>query len=237
MFLLKMANIVKIHNGLIMRKLLILLIILFSSNNNYANETGTYSVGPFFSLKGGINGTNTPDGRKNGIAFNGIPDFGLSLKYNMGKEANLGLIFSPGYSTYSYQIKNSRSEQEGGGIIYDHKYSYFTFGLDFAFENLITGFNFGIPLSADMEGEINTDHLQTLAEFRIGAGVPLIDDESGRLDLIIYAGYMLSGIYSDFSTDDPLKDIVPVKLPQKLSDEFNPRVVSVSFGFRYFMKL
>ena len=206
-------------------------IIIFFSVVSYAQET-TCSIGPYLALKGGISGVNTPSGRENGFSFNGIPDIGATIHFPLDSIVDLGLGFNLGYSKYSYYI----FESDGNGE-FQHNYSYLTFGPNVTIDFLFMGFNFGFPLAADIETEINTDKLGFLAEIQLGAALPVYTDETGEMNMFFRIGYMLTGIYDSFSKDDPLINIIPVQPPQNLADKYNPRVLSFALGFNYLFNL
>ncbi|MBI5325152.1 MAG: hypothetical protein HZB41_07775 [Ignavibacteriae bacterium] len=93
-----------------MRKVLIILLFgIIISNYLPANAKGSnfpYSIGPFITLKGGVNAADVPDGRKNGFTVNGLPDFGASGYIPFGDKSQFGLDADLAYSTYSYDIKS-----------------------------------------------------------------------------------------------------------------------------------
>lgn len=203
---------------------------LFSQVDYYEPaEQELFRVGPYLQLKAGVNGGNIPDGRKNAIAFNGIPDFGATCYVPLSLDSDLAATFDLGLSTYSFSFKDVHK-----GDVYQQKYSYINLAMNFHLYYTMMGFNFGLPVSADMEGrEIKTDNLEIMAEFRLGAIIPLMQDEDGSLNIMVYAGYMMTGIYSDFEKDDPLKNLIPEIPPQEITQKFNPRAVSISIGLNY----
>jgi hypothetical protein len=211
-------------------------IIVYSISNlnaqvDYYEETEQelFRIGPYLQLKAGINGGLIPEGRQNAIAFNGIPDFGATCYVPLSLDSDLAATFDLGMSSYSFFIKNVHT-----GAKYQQKYSYMNLAMNFHLYYVLMGFNFGIPLSADMEGsEIASDQLQLMAEFRIGGIIPLMQDEDGSLNVMIYAGYMLTGIYSDFAQDDPLKNIIVEIPPDIITQKQNPRAISISIGLNY----
>jgi hypothetical protein len=216
-----------------MKKIIIILsIFLVVGSMADAEENYPYSVGPAVSMKAGINGVNTPQGRKNGLAFNSVPDFGVSSYIPVSKSSKLGAIVDIMYNNYSYNIENVHSGED-----YAHEYSYLTFGASLYFKGLTMGFVFGTPLSASYGADIDTENISTMTEFKISGIIPLMNDETGRLNLFIRAGYMLSGIYDDFGKHDPLKETIPAEPPEKITNEFNPRGASIAIGFNYLFTL
>jgi len=109
-----------------------------------AEQKRDLSLGPYLSLKAGVNGGNTMDGRKNGVAFTGIPDFGLQLFYPLSFENDLGMICDLGLSSYAYFIDGVNVNKE-----YILTYRYLTLSPSFYFSIFSFGFAFGIQVAAD----------------------------------------------------------------------------------------
>ncbi len=216
-----------------MKKVIFLLIISYCLTSYLqAEPKRDFSVGPYLSLKAGVNAGNTMDGRKNGIAFTGIPDFGAQMYYPLSVESDLGFFCDLGLSNYAYFI-----EGVNVGKDYTLTYRYISISPRFYFNIFTFGFAFGVPVAADFGEEINTDHLGVLAELRLAAFIPLMSDESGSLNLNIEAGYMFAGIYSDFANNDPLLEYIPAVPPKVPSSKYNPRAVSLSIGISYLMNI
>ncbi len=199
---------------------------LFSADNDIFLETG-----PYLSLKAGVNGVDTPSGRRNGFTINSLPDFGMTVQSSLSAESDLKLSFSLGYSTYSYNIIRHIDDEA-----FKHSYSYLTFAPEFIFGYFSFGFNFGLPMAADFDREIDTETLNMLAEFRIGGHYPLFEDETGALHIFLKAGYMLNGIYDNYRENDPLAEIIPEQ-SDPITDDFNPRAASVQLGFIYLFNI
>jgi hypothetical protein len=214
-----------------MKKLtLIIIISFFVSTALHSEQRRDFSLGPYLSLKAGVNAGNTMDGRKNGIAFTGIPDFGAQMYYPLSVESDLGIFCDLGLSNYAYYI-----EGVNVGRDYTLTYRYLTLSPRFYFNVFTFGFAVGMPLAADFGEEIDTDILEVLAEIRLAAFIPLMSDESGSLNLNIEVGYMFTGFYSDFAKNDPLLQYIPEVPPQVPSSKYNPRAVSLSIGISYLM--
>lgn len=191
-----------------------------------------FSAGPFFALKGGSNGGYTPEGRNNAAIFNGLPDFGFTLFYPLGEESDLGLTMDLAYTTYAYKV-------EGVDVNYDAdcKYSYISFAPNMHYNGFIAGLNFGLPVDNSFGDKLSSDKLNFMVEIRLGYFYPLLNDEVGSLNLFLQAGYMLTGIYSDFVKDDPLRTTIPPTFPEKFTNKYNPRAVSILIGLNYLLNL
>ena len=157
-------------------------------------ENFPYSIGPFITLKGGVNAADVPQNFKNGFTMNGLPDFGATGFIPFGDKSQFGLDADLGYSTYAFDIKSGQNFD----AISTTQISYFTISPNIFIYGFTAGLNFGIPLSGTVkssttETDIKTEDLSLFAEFRIGGDIPLYYDETGRLNLRIQFGYFLTG--------------------------------------------
>ncbi|MCL5991939.1 MAG: hypothetical protein M1419_07545 [Bacteroidetes bacterium] len=169
--------------------------ILIISNYLPAEAKGSnfpYSIGPFITLKGGVNAADVPQGIKNGFTINGLPDFGASGYIPFGEKSQFGLAVDLAYSTYAYDMKVNNS-----GNLKTSSINYFTLGTNIFIYGFTTGLNFGIPISGNIEYPYTektktTDDMNLMVEFKIGGMIPLYYDETGRVNLIIQFGYFLT---------------------------------------------
>ncbi len=209
---------------------LVLIPVIFSQ---IICESSPVFLGIYIGFKEGVNAVNTPDGRRNGFSFSSVPDVGIKIEYPLKLNLPISLYSELSYSNYSFIIKESKSSD----VIksFKHRISYITFTPGIIFDIINVGFSFGLPLSANYGPEIDLSHINTLVEVKAGANINLYQDELGVLKFNIQAGYMLSGIFSDYGTQDPLLEILPPKKPQTITDEFNPRVVSLMVGLTFLL--
>ncbi len=198
----------------------------------FAQEVTSLSVGPSISFKAGINAAEVMEGRKNGIGFANIPDFGVAGLLMLSPESDIGVAADLGLSNYAYKIKGVNVNKE-----YTMRYSYIALGTSFYFSGFTFGFNFGVPVAANFGNKISTSTLGFMTEFKVGGLIPLKIDESGSLNLIINAGYMLSGIYNDYSHNDPLLPYIPEVPPYQISTKYNHRALSLNIGINYLFNL
>jgi len=200
-----------------------------------SQENTELLIGPGISAKGGMNGVTTPSGRQNDFAFSSLPDFRLDAYYSFsGIKTPMSLGLSLGYTSYSYYINETRGEKRE----FKHNYSYFSISPGFQFDILQLEFLFGVPVAADMDGkDISNSKLNVITELRLTGNIPLFDDETGSLYLFAGAGYMLTGMYKSFETDDPLLDILIPDYPQTITNEYNPRVASIFLGINYLLNV
>lgn len=227
-----------------MKKLLFtifLMLFLFSGSAFSQEETVEpfISIGPSMSLKAGVNAVNTPNGRQNGISFNSLPDFGIQGFMPLGETNSLGILFDIGLSSYYYKIKAYGYLVEGAvsDVSYQHNYSYMTMSASLFFKGFLFGFTYGMPMAAEYGAKIDIGKISPMAEFTTGAILPVFADETGILNLHFRASYMLTGIFNNFAEGDPLKDIVKVPPPDRLTNDANPRAASVAVGFSYLFNI
>jgi len=190
------------------------------------------NVGPYFDFKAGINGGNVQSGRKNGVGFYPIPDFGFRGFLPLKSDYSLGLSCDLGYSSYSYALIDVRNDKK-----YDFNYGYITLNPCFFISYAGFGFNFGYPLHADFGESISTDKINILAEFQLMGYYPIMYDEEVEMSVFAKLGYMLTGVYKEYDEDDPLKGKVPDLPPDETTNVFNPRVLSLSVGLSYLFTL
>lgn len=177
-----------------MKKLLILLILVFSSinsSNAFAAEDINYpmAIGLEAGYKMGINAADVPQGVKNAVGMAKLPDFGVQFYMPFQGSNKMGLLANLGYYTFPYAFTY---ENIGGDFKYN--YSYLAFGADFFVSGFTIGVNYGMPASASLNDfDINTSSLASAFEFRLGTHIPLIENNSGRLNLNIRASYFLTG--------------------------------------------
>ena len=143
--------------------------LLISFINVFPAGIHSPSIGLNLGLKAGISVIETPEGRQNGISFNGLPEFGINAFYPVSNTGNLGITLNFEYSTYSFIIKDF-----GKNTKFVHESSYITFNPNLYFNGLTFGFGFGLPSSASMEGvNIDTKVINTMVDFRFGYIYPI----------------------------------------------------------------
>jgi hypothetical protein len=213
----------------------LILIITTSSILSYSQteKSNNYplSIGPFISLKGGVNAAGVPKGIKNGFNFNGIPDFGASLYVPFTEQSKFGMTADFAYSTYTYELE-----------LYDYPYSkwsnefsYFTISPNLHIFGFMFGFAIGIPLSSKTDNSnyskyFHSSDLTTMFELRIGGMIPVYANETGRLNFIINSGYVINGIYKEKNINDFLNQM-------STSGSFNAHPAWISFGLDYLFNL
>lgn len=207
-----------------MKKILAIvpLVLLIVVSSVYAQRNYPLSIGPSLTLKAGINAASIPNGRKTGVALSGLPDFGVTGYLPLGSKSNTAVLAELGYSTYAYGQRNVVGDIEGD--LYKIQLSYLTLSPSFYLSGFYAGFDFGIPMAVSVvrDGEStssSTDNVNTLVEFHLGGMIPVMSNKDGRLNIVLRAGYMITGTIADFDS------------------EFNPRVGSVGIGVNYLFNL
>ena len=196
-------------------------------------------IGLSIGYKCAVNGFPNPQGRKNGIAFNNIPDVGITSYIPLDFTYNLGLYFDIGYNTNTFLMKYNYDINTKEYLTKDRmRFSYITISPTFNHCGFQLGFSVGFPVSADWEGiNIKTDNLRNVIELKAGYSYPLYYDKVGRLNIFLNATYSLNGIYNDFTKYDPLKNVVPAIDNQTITNYYNPRPVSIQLGLKFLFNL
>jgi hypothetical protein len=185
-----------------MKKFTFLLTIVFILNisNAFSSDNFPMGVGPFVTLKGGVNAASVPNGIKNDFAFNPIPDFGVTGYFPLTDKSQFGIAADLAYSTYAFGTKLTNDVANKTA----YHVSYLSLAPNLYVSGFIIGFNFGLPLGGKEkktnsinEVDINSDDLAFLVEIHIGGMIPLFYNETGRLNLVLQAGYALTGMYTD----------------------------------------
>ncbi len=200
-------------------------------------------VGAFVAAKTGVN-TTVAKGRKTDLNFNALPDVGISIFAPFQTGGRLGAGLDIGYATYSYVNKPESGVTDANTII--EQYSYVNMFPHVNLGGVVLGVNFGfapngqaktksgstVTILMDGSQEINSEHLGTLVELRLGGNFPIWDNPNGQLNLYFLAGYTLSGLYSDYRTYIFSRDnyVLP-------SADKNPKPASIAVGLAYYFRI
>lgn len=217
-----------------MRRVLTLLVmvavvtIAATSQNMY--------LGPSVVFKGGTNAGNIPTGTKTEANFNGIPDIGLTFKWMFDKESSLGLLFDAEYATYSFRMRPEDETFATDDYTYIYKPSYISFAPGLYFSGVTLNVAFGFPSGYNVQsvsGNENTPFEVTQqdlnapsVEIRLGGMIRAIKSDLGEFNVVLRAGYMVTGMYQpDYFTNN------------ELDDTYNPNIVSAGIGLNYLFNL
>lgn len=209
-----------------MKKYFVILVIMFSAISLNAQENFPISAGLFVSLKGGVNAADIPKGIKNGFSFNTMPDIGANFYLPLAEKNKIGLTFDLSYNSYFFQMKYTGFEDNPWIL----QSNYFTISPSLDLYGFILGFNFCIPLglSSDKDAindKLDKEHLNFATELKLGGLIPVFYNETGRLNIIIIAGYFLTGQFDDG------------KYAPGLRTDFNTHPASLSFGLNYMFNI
>ncbi len=185
-----------------------------------------FGIGPYITLKGGVNTVDPVQGIKNGFTINPLPDFGATFYIPFSKTDNIGVNADLFYGTYAYQFRVYGNET----VNWIEQFHYIALGANVNFNGLILGLNLGIPVGGyvdnpalpDNSKDVRTENLGFLAEGHIGGQIPLFKNALGRLCLYVQLGYNFSGIYTNLT---------------EAQDKYNPQPASAQLGFSYIFNL
>lgn len=198
------------------------LLLLLAVGAVYAQQNYPISLGPYLTLKGGVNAASIPEGSKTGVAMSGLPDFGATVYVPLGRNNHIGFLADLGYNTYAYGERVVIGDVESD--LYKHQVSYVALSPAIYLSSFMVGFSFGIPVATStvfdgksVSGE--TDGIAALVEIQLGGMIPVMENKDGRLNILVRAGYMLTGMVSDNSS------------------EYNPKAATLGLGLNYLFNL
>lgn len=147
------------------------------------------TIGPGFAA-GGSMILDSPNGYKIKPVFAWTGE--LSTTYPITEVISSSL-------TMGIQSRGARVHHFQNEDIYtDTRVLYFTLYPNFTFSGFNLGFNLGLPLSGtetsytDFSSDLSNDLLNTMAEVRLGATIPVADDEVGWMSITVLGGYSFS---------------------------------------------
>jgi hypothetical protein len=172
--------------------------------------------------------TNVSNGTKTDVAFATVPDYHLSLFVPFSKKGSIGIGLDVGYSYYSYITKPESNPTNANSIKYQYSYfnlfphlnlAGFIIGASFLSSPDLTSKNLDGKETVDATFYKATNEPVGVTEIRIGGSIPVLDEDFGRLNVNILAGYMIDGQHKD-----------------KIGD-MNPQPASLSLGLTYLFKI
>lgn len=207
------------------RSILFCVAVLVASTQLFAADSYPMAIGPYLMLNASVNAGSIPSGEKTGVAFNGTPDFGAEFYMPFTKLLPIGATLDVGYQTYALVSKpNSGSSDDN---TFTTKYHYFAISPSFVASIVSLGFTFGIPAgvgttntSGTYTKDGATSDMATIVSAHIGVAVPILNDNTGRLNFLVFASYVLTGM--DAST---------------AAGSYNPVAASMGLGFNYLFKI
>jgi hypothetical protein len=215
-----------------MNKLILLILgIVFTFNQVFAvdyvpsKDIFPFGFGMFVAGKAGVNTLDSPEGIKNGMSINGMPDIGLQVYVPFGGESNIGATLDMAYISYSYKFKLYGNET----INWIDKISYFSISPNFHLSGFLLGFNFGFPMSAESGTSsylFNTANMNTWIDVHFGGLIPVYKDNFGRVNLYIQGEYALSEVFANKVGYNSIPfNIQPAALKIGISYIFNTKLL------------
>lgn len=185
--------------------------------NASSQEIFPMSLGLFITGKGCVNTVDPPQGIKNDFQMSPLPDIGISFYYPFSNDRNFGLTADLSYLTtaFKYKLYNNSS------VNWKNEFHYFNIGIGTYLSGFFLSLNLGVPLSGKGSYSANQSvydfdvkDLATVFQLRLGGAIPLMSDEVGRLNLLIFGDYNINGVMAN-------------------DNNFNPRIASLSLGLNY----
>jgi hypothetical protein len=221
-----------------MKKLILLTLgIIITFNPMFAQEyipskdIYPFGFGMFVAGKAAVNTQDSPNGIKNGMSINGMPDIGLQVYVPFGGETNIGATLDFAYLAYSYKFRITGQESTN---YWTDKLSYFSISPNFHLSGFLLGFNFGFPLSAEGNSQnpyylnYNSINMNTYIDVHFGGLIPVYKDNFGRVNLYIQGEYALSEVFVNkvnFSSTYSSFNIQPAALKIGISYIFNTKLL------------
>ena len=226
-----------------------LFLISITLNTAKSEDKFYFGGGVYLGYKGSVNIEGLQSGRKMGYAFNPLPEMGGSVDLLLLN--NIGVIVDIGLTSSSYETKGSGiipGETRIRSAVEKHK--YITFNPKLYIFGFTLGLNISKPVSSSYDYQsgliseniknipIPTSVLSTLMEIHLGGKINLFETGLGKLYLKLDLDYPLTGIYSDYAKDDPLKKAIPPEPGSLLIDPTkNPKPASFTIGLNYMFNI
>lgn len=159
-----------------------------------------FGVGLFAAGKASINAVEVPSTRKTGVNIAAMPDFGISTYIPLNQDVNTGLRVEAGIYNWSWVDRPESSELDNDNTRYIEEFQYICVSPMLQLGSFVIGLNAGIPLSdgsrETKSGVVSVDipkeQLSTMLEVRLGICAPLVNSETGRLNLLLIGSYALT---------------------------------------------
>jgi len=181
-------------------------------------------LGPMFTAGASVNAGDVADGWKTS------PKFALSVGAlgDIPLNPSISLDLTVGYNARSVNFHNQANPDKNK---YDLTISYAVLQPEFRFSGFLLGFGVGIPVSGSYEyatdanvktvsGSVVTGDLATLFEIRLGADIPVVESESGKLVVLIHGAY---GLTKNYTATSPFGSLT----------ENNGPLATLQAGFAY----
>jgi len=221
-----------------MKKIVLIAIALITATSASFAQSKDQNIwlGPFFTAGGAVNAGSVANGAKTDFKFAwsggasalfGITDL-ISAQVDMGYDAR-SLDFY---------------KQDDQNFKYSYTFNYFAIRPSILLGDFQLGLGLGVPLgySADtMKGagqptgsfSVGATAMNFLVELRLGATIPIWQNDDGQLRFLVQGSYAFSHLVSDANAPLPYFD---PKQSHNTSDNNGP-VATASFGVSYLFNL
>jgi hypothetical protein len=153
-------------------------------------------VGPLLTLGAAVNAGNVLTGYKTAPQFS----YALGATSDIPLTPSIAFDFGIVYDARSINFHDQSNEN----VKIDYTFSYLGFRPAFRFSSFVVGVELGIPFTASSEraGQIggpalNASSMNTLIELQLGATIPLVELDRGKLNFLINGTYGFTRINSD----------------------------------------
>jgi hypothetical protein len=207
-----------------MKRILLFSLLLFAAREVFAVEAYSLAVGPYITVKTGVNAGTIEDGHKTGVVFNSLPDFGLALYIPFTKSAPVGMTCDIGYRTESVLDKPNDGATDKTSKV--TSYHYLSIAPMFNASAFTAGLVFGIPtakgeqnLAGDSPISGKTSDMAVLVSIQLGVNAAAYTSEAGQLNILGLASYGITGLDANPNTGG--------------SSTYNPHTASIAVGLEY----
>lgn len=197
-----------------------------SSSDNWRDVL----TGPYFTGGGAVNAGTVPTGSKTNYKF----AWGLGVASEVPMAKNISVEGEIGYDARSISF----FKQDDENFKFDYTFNYFAVRPSIMLSDFKLGVGIGVPLGYSITTQLGANQpsattsggasgMTLLFELRLGAIIPIIQSDNGRLNLVIDASYALSNIV----TNGPLEYISPSANPT--STDNNGPLATAQLGLQY----
>jgi hypothetical protein len=187
-------------------------------------------VGPGILFKAGLNAGDIPTGQKTTANVNFVPDINATAKFMFTKESAVGLLFDLGYNSVSYRMRPENETVANDNNTFVSKVGHLVLAPSLFLSGFTLGAGIGFPLSTstvnvagntDVSDPSLSNYSSPYVEIRMGGMIEAMKNESGVLNIVIQAGYGVTGLAQSSNGAVP----------------FNPRPVTFGIGVNYLFGL
>jgi hypothetical protein len=161
-------------------------------------------VGPMFTAGASVNAGDIAQGWKTSPKFS----YSIGALLDLPLTPNISADLTVGYNARSINFHDQANPDKRK---YDYTFGYAVLQPEFRFSSFILGFGVGMPISGNedyipavdaqpVSRSISAGSLGTLFEIRLGADIPIMESETGKLAVLIHGAYALT---KNYTTNSP----------------------------------